>query len=77
MLGCWPPERAVHLVAARGFPSTALGRRLDEGRRWRRLGSTLRLTQGAWGTLAAGGTGRLADLVGNPTAGRWQSGTAP
>jgi hypothetical protein len=73
VLGCWPPERAVHLVADRGFPSKALVRRLDEWRRWRRLGYTLRLTVGAWATLADGRTVRLADLVGNPGAGRWQS----
>ena len=73
VLGCWPPERAVHLVADRGFPSKALVRRLDEWRRWRRLGYTLRLTIGAWVTLADGRTVRLADLVGNPSAGRWQT----
>ena len=76
VLGCWPPDRAVHLVADRGFPSKALVRRLDEWRRWRRLGYTLRLTIGAWVTLADGRTVRLADLVGNPNAGRWQTWTA-
>jgi hypothetical protein len=76
VLGCWPPDRAVHLVADRGFPSKALVRRLDEWRRWRRLGYTLRLTIGAWVTLADGRTVRLADLVGNPSAGRWQTWTA-
>jgi hypothetical protein len=76
VLGCWPPERAVHLVADRGFPSKALVRRLDEWRRWRRLGYTLRLTIGAWVALADGRAVRLADLVGNPSAGRWQTWTA-
>jgi hypothetical protein len=73
VLGCWPPDRAVHLVADRGFPSKALVRRLDAWRRWRRLGYTLRLKIGDWVTLADGRTVRLADLVGNPTAGRWQT----
>lgn len=73
VLGSWPPERAVHLVADRGFPSKALVRRLDEWRRWRRLGYTLRLTIGAWVTLADGRTVRLADLVGTPSAGCWQT----
>lgn len=76
VLGCWPTDRAVHLVADRGFPSKALVRRLDEWRRWRRLGYTLRLTIGAWVTLADGRSVRLADLVGNPSAGRWQRWTA-
>jgi len=76
VLGYWPPDRAVHLVADRGFPSKALVRRLDEWRRWRRLGYTLRLTIGAWVTLADGRTVRLADLVGHPAAGRWQTWTA-
>jgi hypothetical protein len=76
VLGCWPPARAVHLVADRGFPSKALVRRLDEWRRWRRLGYTLRLTMGAWVTLVDGRTVRLADLVGNPSAGRWRRWTA-
>lgn len=73
VLACWPPERAVHLVADRGFPSKALVRRLDEWRRWRRLGYTLRLKIGDWVTLADRRTVRLADLVGNPGAGRWQT----
>jgi hypothetical protein len=76
VLACWPADRAVHLVADRGFPSKALVRRLDELRRWRRLGYTLRLTIGTWVTLADGRTVRLAELVGNPRAGRWQSWTA-
>lgn len=70
---CWPPDRAVHLVADRGCPGKASVRRLDEWRRWRRLGYTLRLKIGDWVTLADGRTVRLADLVGNPTAGRWQT----
>jgi len=73
VLACWPPDRAVHLVADRGFPSKALVRRLDEWRRWRRLGYTLRLKIGDWVTLADGRTVRLADLIGNPAAGRWQT----
>lgn len=77
VLGCWPPERAGHLVADHGFPSTALGRRLDEWRRWRRLGSPLRLTISAWVTLPDGRSVRLAELVGNPRAGRWPPWTAP
>lgn len=76
VLGCWPPARAVHLVADRGFPSKALVRRLDAWRRWRRLGYTLRLKMGDWVTVADGRTVRLADLVGNPSAGRWQTWTA-
>ena len=77
VVGCWPPARAVYLVAARGFPSKALVRRVDEWRRWRRLGSPLRLTRGAWVPLADGRRVRLAALVGTPRAGRWQSWTAP
>lgn len=73
VLACWPPDRAVHLVADRGFPSKALVRRLDEWRRWRRLGYTLRLKIGDWVTLTDGRSVRLADLVGNPGAGRWQT----
>jgi hypothetical protein len=76
VMGCWPAERAVHLVADRGFPSRALVRRLDAWRRWRRLGYTLRLTMGAWVTLTDGRTVRLADLVGHPSAGRWRTWTA-
>lgn len=72
-LACWPPDRPVHLVADRGFPSKALVRRLHEWRRRLRLGYTLRLKIGEWVQSPDERLVPVAALVGNPTAGRWRS----
>jgi hypothetical protein len=64
VLGCWPLERAVHLAADRGFPSSKLFECLDGWAKRLALGYTIRLRAGDWVHLAEGGRVRLKDLVG-------------
>jgi hypothetical protein len=48
LLAQWPPERAVHLVADRGFPSLGLFELLARHQQRLALGYTIRLRAGDW-----------------------------
>src|SRR5215210_1856475 len=63
-LACWPPTRPVHVVADRGFPSTALFRLLEEWRQRRPLGATIRLRAGDWVWLDNTHPGTLGQGIG-------------
>jgi hypothetical protein len=72
-LAGWPPDRPVHLVADRGFPSTALFRQLHAQHPRLALGYTIRLRAGDWVHLADGQTVKVADLVGGLRPGQWRT----
>ena len=72
-LACWPPDRPVHLVADRGFPSMALCQVLDAWRQQRPLGTTIRLRAGDWVWLDNAHPVRVADLVRDLRPGQWRT----
>lgn len=67
----WPADRAVHLVADRGFPSEPFFRCLDDW--WRRLvfGYTIRLRSGDYAHLPAGDAVRVGDRMAAVTPEHW------
>src|SRR5215210_558892 len=72
-LACWPPDRPVHLVADRGFPSTALCQVLEEWRQRRPLGATIRLRAGDWVWLDNTRPVRVGDLARDLRPGQWRT----
>ena len=70
-LAHWPPLRPVHLLADRGFPSLPLFQTLEGWRKRLLLGYTIRLRAGDWVRLVNGQTVKVADLLGQVTAGCW------
>ncbi len=72
-LACWPPDRPVHLVADRGFPSKALFQLLEEWRQRRPLGATIRLRAGDWVWLDNTQPVRVGDLVRDLRPGQWRT----
>ena len=76
-LAGWPADRPVHLVADRGFPSTALLRLLHAQHPRLAVGSTIRLRAGEWVHLADGQTVKVGELVGGLRPGQWRTWTAP
>ncbi len=62
-LAAWPPDRPVHLVADRGFPSMALFQVLDTWRQQRPLGATIRLRAGDWIWLDNAQPAKVGELV--------------
>ncbi len=70
-LNCWPPDRPVHLLADRGFPSLKLFRKLDSWRRRLPLGYTLRLRAADYVKLDDGQIVKVASLVGLMALGTW------
>jgi hypothetical protein len=64
--GCWPPDRPVHLVADRAFPSRPLLRTL-RGVGW---GWTIRLRANT-GVRAGGEDLQVRDLIGRARLGGW------
>jgi hypothetical protein len=60
-LAAWPPDRPVHLVADRGFPSRPLFGCLDGWRARRPLGYTIRLRGTDYVRLADGAAVRVGD----------------
>lgn len=74
VLANWPPDRPVHLVADRGFPSYALFRLLDAWRPRRPLGYTVRVRAGDWVRLADEGAATpVASLLATVGEGRWRT----
>ena len=73
LLAAWPAERAVHLVADRGFPSLKLFRCLERWSATRRVGSTIRLRASDWVRLSAGPPIRLGVLEQEVAFGTWRS----
>jgi hypothetical protein len=76
VLTSWPVERPAQLVADRGFPSSALFRRLDEWRQRRPLGYTIRLRAGDWVRLDGERVIRIAELLGTVGEGCWRTWSA-
>ena len=72
-LACWPPDRPVHLVADRGFPSRALFQVLDAWRRRRPLGATIRLRAGDWVWLDNTHPVQVGELARALRPGHWRS----
>jgi hypothetical protein len=70
-LALWPPDRPVHLVADRGFPSLPLFRCLDRWRRDRPLDYTIRLRAADWVRLPSGGAVKVGDLERAVRPGTW------
>lgn len=71
IMSCWPTDRAVHLLADRGFPSLKFFRELDFWRKSLCLGYTIRLRAGDWICLESGQKVKLADLMQGVTTGSW------
>jgi hypothetical protein len=70
-LAAWPPDRAVHLVADRGFPSLKFFRCLDRWRRQRRLDYTIRLRAADWVRRPTGEAVKVGDLERAVPPGTW------
>jgi hypothetical protein len=79
-LGRWPPERAVHLLADRGFPSQPLFRCLQQHQRRLHLGYTIRLRASDYVRDATGQSVKVADLLAQRPAsgfGAWPASYQP
>lgn len=67
----WPPERPVHLVADRGFPSLKLFRCLHHWREHLPLDYTVRLRASDWVRQADGTAVKVGDRARDATVGPW------
>lgn len=70
-LDAWPADRAVHLVADRGFPSLRLFRCLERRRAVHPLGYTVRVRASDWVRLASGLAVKVGDLEQGVAEGTW------
>lgn len=75
-LAAWPTDRAVHLVADRGFPSLKLFRCLDKWRKTRPLGFTIRLRASDYVRVTDNVAVRLGDLEQRVATGIWATAAA-
>lgn len=73
LLDVWPTERAVHLVADRGFPSLKLFRRLEEYRSDHSFGYTIRLRASDWVRPTSDAAVKVGDLETAVALGAWTS----
>jgi len=69
----WPRERAVHLVADRGFPSLALFGCLARWARTLEMGDTIRLRAGDWVRAAGLGAARVRELLTDTAPDVWRT----
>jgi hypothetical protein len=70
-LALWPPDRPVHLVADRGFPSLPFFRCLDRWRAERPLDYTIRLRAADWVRLDTAPATKVGDLERAVRPGTW------
>lgn len=68
---CWPADRAVHLLADRGFPSLKLFRALDSWRKLISLNYTVRLRASDYVRLDNGQTAKIGGLITPIALGSW------
>lgn len=69
----WPEERAVHLLADRGFPSLKLFRELEDWRRRLPMGYTVRLRAGDWVRMEQGNAVSVGQLMASVVHGDWSA----
>lgn len=69
----WPPERPLHLLADRGFPSLRLFACLHRWSQHLALGYTIRLRASDWVRFADGQAHKLADLMTDLAVGDWRT----
>ncbi len=72
-LAAWPADRAVHLLADRGFPSLPFCRCLERWRARLGLGYTVRLRAGDWVRRGAGPAVAVGELARAAAPGAWRS----
>ena len=70
-LAAWPPDRPVHLLADRGFPSLKLFRCLERWQHERLLGYTVRVRAADWVRQPSGEAVKVAALEQAVPAGTW------